>query len=284
MLCLDCFGLSCGVIRSRRSWCLVAVRWRLKPPKKKKKNWFEKLNGNVSLQKSWLSKNVFYFICFNRRAPAERVATQPVGSTHALMHWRSLIHIILWQNVSCLGRTQCASIPIQFRDHRRSLNCTTGLWILWGHVEQMVSFSTSIWPPSPFFFFFLLFLFPKGLQEESASGRWLWRHVAVWYISPKTCCLKASAVGGGGRVVPLMHRLLMPEYIPDHQGRVWTPFFLTSTQMEAIFSHRSQCCLQSARQPTTPTSNISLCMAYKCKYTAHRTFPLGHSQTDGRWW
>lgn len=121
----------------------------------------------------------------------------------AHMHpaWRSLIHVILWQNVSCLGRTQCASIPIQFRDRRRSLSCTTGPWSLWGLVEQMVSFSTSIWPSSPFFFFFF-FLFPKGLREESASGRWLWRCVAVWYISLKTCCLKASAVGvGWGGVV-----------------------------------------------------------------------------------
>lgn len=121
----------------------------------------------------------------------------------AHMHsaWRSLIHVILWQNVSCLGRTQCASIPIQFRDRRRSLSCTTGPWSLWGLVEQMVSFSTSIWPSSPFFFFFF-FLFPKGLREESASGRWLWRRVAVWYISLKTCCLKASAVGvGWGGVV-----------------------------------------------------------------------------------
>lgn len=167
----------------------------------------------------------------------------------AHMHsaWRSLIHVILWQNVSCLGRTQCASIPIQFRDRRRSLSCTTGPWSLWGLVEQMVSFSTSIWPSSPFFFL-LFFSFPKG-----APGGKCLRKMAV---TPRRCLIHFSqdmlfksicSRGGVGGSCALMHRLLMPEYIPDHQGWAWTPFFLTSTQMEGIFSHRSQCCFQSAR-------------------------------------
>lgn len=203
----------------------------------------------------------------------------------AHMHpaWRSLIHVILWQNVSCLGRTQCASIPIQFRDRRRSLSCTTGPWSLWGLVEQMVSFSTSIWPSSPFFFL-LFFSFPKGapggkcLRKMAVTARRCLIHFSQDMLFKSICsrwgggelCSDASLVDA--RIYPRSSRLSMDSV-----------FLNVHTDGGDIFSPQSVL-LPVCQITHNPTSNISPCMAYKCKYTAHRTFPLDHGQTDGRWW
>ena len=163
------------------------------------------------------------------------------------MYWRtglcSLIHIILRQNVSCLGRTQRASIPIQFRDHRRSLNCTARC--LWGLVEQMLFFTTSIWLPGFFFFFF-----PIGAPR----GKCLWKPA----VMPRHCLIHFSqdmlfksicSLGGGSWRMLCCWCIAcwcqnVSQIIRAERGLC---FFLTSIQMWGVFSHHSLCYLQSAR-------------------------------------
>lgn len=131
-----------------------------------------------------------------------------------------------------------------------------------------------------FFFFFSPIGAPRGkcLWKPAVMPRHCLIHFSQDMLFKSICSL---GVGGGLKdVVLLMHRLLMPECIPDHQGRAWTLFFLNvHTDVRGIFSPQSVlppiCQIIHSSTSTWPT-NVNI---------QHIGLsPWGHGQTDGRWW